>query len=135
MDFDFSKVKNICVVGLRDNPTRPSYMVSEYLKRKGFKIIPVNLAGEDVLGEKGYKSIADIPLEIPIDIADFFVRADNVYPLVAEALDRGIKVIWLQVGIADKEAARLAEEKGATMIMDRCIKVAHEGQQGRSCSL
>lgn len=135
MEFDFSKVKNICVVGLGNNKSRPAYFVSEYMQKQGFKIIPVNPAGEDVLGEKGYKSITDIPAEISLDVADFFIRAERVYPLVEEALNRGIKVIWLQSGIVNEAAAQLAEEKGATMIMDRCIKVVHQGQQGRSCAL
>lgn len=130
MDIDFSKVKNICVVGLADNPSRPAYFVSEYMQRQGFGIIPVNPQGEDVLGQKGYKSISAIPPEATPDIANFFVRSSEVYPLVKEALDRGIKTIWLQAGISDKKAAELAEERGAAIIMDRCIKVAHQGQKG-----
>jgi len=131
MSFDFSRVKNICVVGLSNNPSRPAYFVSEYMQKQGFRIIPVNPAGEDVLGEKAYRSISEIPENIPIDIANFFIRADKVYPLVEEALNRGIKVIWLQSGIVNYEAARLAKERGATIIMDSCIKVVHQGQQGR----
>lgn len=126
MTFDFNKIKTICVLGLSDNPERPAYSVSQYMQRQGFEIIPVNPRGESVLGQKGYQSIKDIPQEIAIDMANFFVRAENVPPLVEEALQRGIKLIWLQSGIVSQEAARLAREKGAEIIMDRCVKVVHK---------
>lgn len=125
MGFDFQRVKTICVLGLSDNEEKPAYSVSQYMQRQGFKIIPVNPRGENVLGEKGYKSISEIPPEIKIDVANYFIRAENVLPLVEEALNRGIKIIWLQSGIVNQEAARLAREKGAEIIMDRCIKVVH----------
>ena len=123
--FDFSQIKTIAVVGLSNNPDRPAYFVSEYMKNKGFRIIPVNPQGEEVLGEKGYKRLADIPADVKIDVANFFMRAEKLLPIVEEALDRGIKLIWLQQGIVSEEAARLAREKGAEIIMDKCIKVEH----------
>ena len=123
--FDFSKIKTIAVVGLSNNPDRPAYFVSEYMKNKGFRIIPINPQGEEVLGEKGYKRLADIPADVEIDVANFFMRAEKLLPFVEEALDRGIKLIWLQQGIVSEEAARLAREKGAEIIMDKCIKVEH----------
>lgn len=126
---DFSKIKTIAVIGLSNNPDRPAYFVSEYMKNKGFRIIPVNPKGEDVLGEKGYKRLADIPADVEIDVANFFMRAEKLLPVVEEALDRGIKLIWLQQGIVSEEAARLAREKGAEIIMDKCIKVEHMNRQ------
>lgn len=123
--FDFSKIKTIAVIGLSNNPDRPAYFVSEYMKNKGFRIIPINPQGEGVLGEKGYKRLADIPADVEIDVANFFMRAEKLLPLVEEALDRGIKLIWLQQGIVSEEAAHLAREKGAEIIMDKCIKVEH----------
>ncbi|MFY9175100.1 MAG: CoA-binding protein [Peptococcia bacterium] len=131
MIFDFSQVKTICVFGLKNNPARPAYYVSEYMQNHGFRIIPVNPEGESVLGERGYRSISDIPPEIEIDLADYFIRAEKVVPLVQEALDRGVKIHWLQQGIVNEEAARLVQEKGATIIMDKCIKVVHQNQKAR----
>ncbi len=125
MSPDFNKIKIICVVGLRNEPDRPAYFVSEYMKNHGFKIIPVNPRGEDVLGEKGYKSIMEIPADITIDVADYFIRAERVVPLVKEALDRGIPLIWLQSGIISEEASKIARDKGVDIVMDSCIKIEH----------
>jgi hypothetical protein len=122
---DFSRIKTIAVIGLSNNPDRPAYSVSEYMKDKGFRIIPINPKGEEVLGEKGYQRLSDVPGDVKIDVANFFMRAEKLLPYVEEALDRGIKLIWLQLGIVSEEAAKLAREKGAEIIMDRCIKVEH----------
>lgn len=129
MGYDFSKIKTICVVGLKNTPERPCYYVSEYLKEQGFRVIPVNPTGEDVLGEKAYSNISDIPAEIKIDLADYFIRSENVAPLVQEALDRGIESHWLQQGIVNEEAASMVEEKGGNIVMNRCIMVAHRNQK------
>ncbi|MBZ4655442.1 MAG: CoA-binding protein [Bacillota bacterium] len=123
--FDFSRIKTIAVIGLSNNPDRPAYFVSQYMKEKGFRIIPINPKGEEVLGEKGYQRLRDIPADVKIDVANFFMRAEKLLPIVEEALERGIKIIWLQQGIVSQEAAKLAREKGAEIIMDRCIKVEH----------
>lgn len=137
MFFDFTPIKTICVLGLKNDPSRPAYQVSEYIQQQGFRIIPVNPKGEDVLGEKGYSSINEVPAEIQIDLANYFIRAENVVPLVREVLDRGVKVHWLQLGIVNEEADRLVKEKGATIISNQCIKIVHRNQKrgGAFCDL
>jgi len=122
MSIDFSSVKTICVVGLSGNKERAAYSVSQLMQKFGFRIIPVNPKGEDVLGEKGYKCISEIPPDIKIDVADYFLSSEKVLPLVQKALERGIKTIWLQLGVKNSEAAKLAQEYGADIIMDKCIK-------------
>ncbi|HZG84517.1 CoA-binding protein [Paenibacillus sp.] len=111
----------IAVVGLTNNPDRPAYEVSEAMLHRGYRIIPVNPKGEDVLGQKGYASLADIPE--PIDIVNVFRRAEHTPPIAADAVAVKAKTLWLQLGIASEEAARIASEGGMTVIMDRCIKV------------
>ncbi len=111
----------IAVVGLTANPDRPAYEVSEAMMHRGYRIIPVNPRGEDVLGQKGYASLKDIPE--PVDIVNVFRRAEHT-PEVAEAAAAiGAKTLWLQLGIASEESARIASEAGMNVIMDRCIKV------------
>ncbi|MCI3921490.1 CoA-binding protein [Paenibacillus sp. TRM 82003] len=111
----------IAVVGLTNNPARPAYEVSEAMMHRGYRIIPVNPAGEEVLGQAGYKSLADIPE--PIDIVNVFRRPEHTPPIAEEAVKAGAKTLWLQLGIASEEAAQIAYEGGLTVIMDRCIKV------------
>ncbi len=112
---------NIAVVGLSDDPNKTSHMVSEAMQRKGYRIIPVNPNATTILGERCYASLADVPE--PIDIVNVFRRPEHTPPIAAEAVAAGAKVLWLQLGIANDEAARIAEEGGLTVIMDRCIKV------------
>lgn len=115
------KAGNIAVVGLTDNPARPAYEVSEAMLHRGYRIIPVNPKGESVLGQKAYASLADIPE--PVDIVNVFRAAEHTPPIAEEAVRIGAKTLWLQLGIANEEAARIASEGGLTVIMDRCIKV------------
>lgn len=112
---------NIAVVGLSDDPSKTSHMVSEAMQKKGYRIIPVNPNATTILGERCYPSLADVPE--PIDIVNVFRRPEHTPPIAAEAVAAGAKVLWLQLGIASDEAARIAEEGGLTVIMDRCIKV------------
>ncbi|MWC26767.1 CoA-binding protein [Paenibacillus sp. MMS18-CY102] len=111
----------IAVVGLSDKPDRTSYMVSEAMQAKGYRIIPVNPNAESILGEKCYPSLADIPE--PVDIVNVFRRSEHTPPVAEEAVAIKAKVLWLQLGIANEEAASIAEAGGVTVIMDRCIKV------------
>jgi predicted CoA-binding protein len=113
--------KVIAVVGLSDKPDRTSYMVSEAMQNKGYRIIPVNPNAEQILGEKCYASLADIPEEI--DIVNVFRRSEFIVPIAEEAIQVKAKVLWLQLGVYNEEAAALASEQGMTVIMDRCIKV------------
>ncbi len=112
---------NIAVVGLSDDPSKTSHMVSEAMQRKGYRIIPVNPNASEILGEKCYPTLADVPE--PIDIVNVFRRPEHTPPVAKDAVAAGAKVLWLQLGIANDEAAAIAEEGGLTVIMDRCIKV------------
>jgi predicted CoA-binding protein len=111
----------IAVVGLSDKPDRISYMVSEAMQNKGYRIIPVNPNAEQILGEKCYASLDQIPEKI--DIVNVFRRSEHIMPVAEEAIRVKPKVLWLQQGIFNEEAAALAAEHGITVIMDRCIKV------------
>ncbi|ACT02436.1 CoA-binding protein [Paenibacillus sp. JDR-2] len=111
----------IAVVGLSDKPDRVSYMVSQALQKKGYRIIPVNPAAETILGEKSYASLKDIPE--PVDIVNVFRRPEHTPPIAEEAVAIGAKTLWLQLGIVNDETARIASEGGLQVIMDRCIKV------------
>ncbi|CAM3723310.1 CoA-binding protein [Cohnella lubricantis] len=111
----------IAVVGLSDDPSKTSHMVSAAMQQKGYRIIPVNPNADIVLGEKSYASLRDIPE--PVDIVNVFRRPEHTPPIAADAAAIGAKVLWLQLGIANAEAARIAQEGGLTVVMDRCIKV------------
>jgi predicted CoA-binding protein len=111
----------IAVVGLSDNPAKTSHMVSAAMQKKGYRIIPVNPNADTVLGEKSYASLKDIPE--PVDIVDVFRRPEFTPPIAEEAVAIGAKVLWLQLGIVNEEAADIAAKGGLTVIMDRCIKV------------
>lgn len=111
----------IAVVGLSDKPDRTSYMVAEAMQAKGYRIIPVNPNAETILGEKCYAALADIPE--PVDIVNVFRRSEHTPPVAEEAVAIGAKALWLQLGIANEEAASIAHEGGLFVVMDRCIKV------------
>lgn len=112
---------NIAVVGLSDKPDRTSYMVSAAMQSRGYRIIPVNPNADEILGEKCYPSLSDIPETV--DIVNVFRRADQVVPVAEESVKIGAKVFWLQLDIVNEEAGRIASEGGLEVIMDRCIKV------------
>ena len=120
-----SNFKTVAVVGISSREDRPSYIVASYLKSKGYRIIPVRPDGEEILGEKVYHSLAEIPKEIGVEIVDIFRRSEEVGPVVDEAIAVKAKVVWMQEGIVNEEAAARAEEAGLTVIMDRCIKIDH----------
>ncbi|REE88677.1 putative CoA-binding protein [Paenibacillus taihuensis] len=111
----------VAVVGLSDKPDRTSYMVSEAMKAKGYRIIPVNPNATEILGEKSYASLKDIPF--PVDIVNVFRRSEHTPPVAEEAAEIGAKTLWLQLGIHNDEVAAIAERAGMQLIMDRCIKV------------
>lgn len=115
------ETKNIAVVGLSGDSDKTSHMVSAAMQAKGYRIIPVNPKETEILGEKCYKSLADIPE--PIDIVNVFRRPEHTPPIAAEAVSAGAKVLWLQLGIVNDEAAAIAADGGLTVVMDRCIKV------------
>jgi uncharacterized protein len=111
--------KTIAVVGLSSNPLRPSMGVSRFLQRQGYRIIPVNPNETEVLGERAYASVKDVPEEI--DIVDIFRRPARVPEVVDAALEKGARCIWMQEGVINHEAASKAEAAGIPVVMDRCI--------------
>jgi len=113
--------ETIAVVGLSDKPDRTSYMVSQAMQARGYRIVPVNPQADAVLGETCYKSLADIPF--PVDIVNVFRRAEHCPPVVEQAVKLKPKAIWLQLGIVSEESADIAAKAGVSFIMDRCIKV------------
>jgi predicted CoA-binding protein len=112
---------NIAVVGLSDKPDRTSYMVAEAMQLRGYKIIPVNPNADRILGEICYPTLSAIPEKV--HIVNVFRRSETVVPVAEEAVKIGAKVFWLQQGIVNDEAARIANAGGLEVIMDRCIKV------------
>jgi predicted CoA-binding protein len=113
----------VAVVGLSGKRFRPSYGVSEYMQRSGYRIIPVNPRESKVLGETCYPDLESIPE--PIDIVDIFRRSEFVPEIVDAAIRKGAKVIWMQEGVIHEDAARHATEAGLTVVMDRCILKEH----------
>ena len=111
--------RTIAVVGASSKPHRPSYGIMQILIRAGFHIVPVNPRESEVLGQRAYPSLGDIPE--PIDIVDVFRRAEETPPIADEAVRIGAKALWLQLGITNEEAAARAAGGGLTVIMDRCI--------------
>lgn len=119
------RVRVIAVVGASANWNRPSFFVMKYLQSKGFRIVPVNPreAGSTILGEKVYSSLEEIPY--PIDMVDIFRSADEAGPLTDAAIRLGAKVVWMQIGVRNDEAAKRAEEAGLTVVMNRCPKIEY----------
>ena len=113
----------VAMVGASPNWVRPSYFAMKYLQSKGYRVIPVNpaAAGEEILGEKAYASLSDIPVKI--DIVDIFRKSDAVPPIVDEAIAIGAKVVWMQLGVRHEGAAAKAEAAGLRVVMNRCMKI------------
>ncbi len=121
--------RTIAIVGLSPNELRASYFVGYYLKRHGYQVIPVNPRETEILGEKSYKSLLDVP--VPVDIVNVF-RAPDALPAIAEdAVKIRAGNLWCQFGVINEEGARIAESGGVSVIMDRCLKVEHARYVGR----
>lgn len=120
--------RTIAVVGLSRNWQRPSNFAAKYLQHHGYRIIPVNPAYDEVLGEKCYPSLADIAE--PVDVVDCFRRAEDIPPLAEAAIAIGAKVLWLQLGVINLDAAQRARAAGLEVVMDRCIKIEHARLMG-----
>lgn len=116
--------KTIAVVGLSSNPMRPSHAVTKYMQQSGYQIIPVNPNETQVLGEKSYARLEDVPQKI--DIVDIFRRAEDVPPVVEGAIHAGAKVVWMQLGIENEQAAEKARAAGLTVVMDACVLIEHK---------
>jgi uncharacterized protein len=121
--------KTVAVVGLSKNELRPSYFVAYYLKRHGYRVIPVNPRETEILGEKSYGSLLDVPLHL--DIVDVFRAPDALPSIATEAVKIGASSLWCQFSVINEEGARIAEAGGLSVVMDRCIKVEHARYIGR----
>jgi len=115
--------KTIAVVGLSDNPARTSYGVSAYMQSQGYRIIPVNPAISEALGEKAYPTLSEVPEKI--DIVNVFRRPEHVPEVVDEAIRLGVPAIWMQEGVVHEEAAEKARQAGIFVVMNRCILKEH----------
>jgi len=127
-------VRTIAVVGLSPNWNRPSYFVAKYLQSKGYRILPVNpvAAGQEILGETCAASVAELPV-VP-DMVDVFRNSEAAGPIADEAVAKGAKVVWMQLGVRNDAAAARAEAAGLTVVMDRCPKIEYArlfGEIGR----
>jgi len=113
----------IAMVGLSANWYRPSFFAAKYLQEHGYRIIPVNPAYDEVLGERCYPDLASVPEKI--DIVDCFRKAEDIPPLAEQAIKIGAKVLWLQLGVINEQAAQRALDAGLEVVMDRCMKIEH----------
>ena len=127
-----SRCKTIAVVGLSRDPAKESYIVSQYMQKHGYRVIPVNPFADEVLGEKSYKSLLDIPenLQKTIDIVDVFRKAEDVPPVAEQAITLKEKigkpdVFWMQLGIVNAQAAEMTRKAGMTVVMDMCVMHEH----------
>jgi predicted CoA-binding protein len=119
------EVHTIAVVGLSPKPDRPSYGVAGYLKRAGYRIVPINPGHETVLGEQSYATLADAAREHTIDVVDVFRRSEHAGAVVDEAIALHPRLIWLQQGVIDEAAAARAAAAGIPIVMDACLAVQH----------
>lgn len=124
--------RTIAVVGLSRDPSKPSNDVASYLLSRGYRIIPVNPTVDEILGEKSYKTLLDLPdtIKSVLDVVDIFRRSEDVPQIVEEAIQLHSKyhrpsVIWMQLGITNEMAARKAHDAGLGVVMDRCMKIEH----------
>ena len=115
--------RTIAVVGLSANWYRPSYFAAKYLQEHGYRVIPVNPNYTEVLGERCYPSVTAIPE--PVDVVDAFRKAAEMPALAREAVAKGARVLWMQLGVRNEVAARIASDAGLDVVMDRCMKIEH----------
>jgi predicted CoA-binding protein len=120
-----ARSRTIAMVGASPNTSRPSYFAMKYLKQKGFRVIPVNpgQAGKDILNEPAVASLGEI--DEPVDIVDIFRASEAALPITRDAIAIGAKVVWMQLGVRNDEAARLAEAAGLQVVMNRCPKIEY----------
>ena len=121
--------RTIAIVGLSSTRLRASHFVGFYLQRHGYRIIPVNPRETEVLGEKSFASLADVP--VPVDVVNVFRAPDALPGIAKEAVAIGAKALWCQFTVSNEEGARIAEAGGLSVVMDRCIKVEHARYDGR----
>ena len=118
-----SDYKRVAMVGLSNDWYRPSNFAAKYLLDHGFEVIPVNPKYPEILGQKCYADLREIPT--PVDIVDLFQRVERIPPFVDQAIEIGAKVVWMQLGIVHEEAAQTARDAGLEVVMDRCMKIEY----------
>ena len=119
------RARTIAIVGCSPNPARPSNSVARHLQEAGYRIVPVNPGHREILGERCYPSLADVPPEVEIDIVDVFRRSEHVAGIASQAIARGVGFFFMQQGVVDAASARRLEAAGIPVAMDRCIAVEH----------
>ncbi|MDK1029223.1 MAG: CoA-binding protein [Anaerolineae bacterium] len=115
--------KTIATVGLSTNPAKVSNEIGAYLQNAGYRVIPVNPKADEILGEKSYPDLLSIP--VPIDVVQIFRKPEDVPPVVEAAIKVGAKVVWMQEGIVNEEAAEVGREAGLKVVMDACMRAMH----------
>src|SRR4051812_1847342 len=118
-----AQTKSIAVVGLSAHWYRPSHFAAKYMQEKGYRVIPVNPAYTEVLGQRCYPDLASIGE--PVDVVDCFRKPQDIVPIAREAVATGAKVLWMQLGIRNEEAMRIALDAGLDVVVDRCVKIEH----------
>jgi predicted CoA-binding protein len=118
-----AETRTIAVVGLSGQWYRPSHFAAKYMQDHGYRVIPVNPNYQEVLGQPCYPDLAAVPG--PVDMVDCFRRAEDIPPIARDAVAKGAKVLWMQLGIRNEEAARIALAAGLDVVMDRCVKIEH----------
>ena len=122
-------MRTVAIVGLSSNELRASHFVGFYLRRHGYRVVPVNPREEEVLGERSYPSVAEVPFAV--DVVDVFRRPEAVPEIAEEAVAAGARALWLQYGVISPEGAEIAVRGGLRVVMDRCLKVEHARHLGR----
>lgn len=118
--------RTVAVVGLSSKPNRPSHEVARYLLQHGYRIVPVNPGETEVLGQRAYPTLMDIPEDVQVDVVDVFRRTEETPEVARQAVAIGAKVLWLQEGIVNEEAHRIADEAGLDVIMGVCIRQVYD---------
>lgn len=116
-------MKNVAVVGMSKNPEKDAHKIPKYLMNSGYNVIPVNPTADEILGKKCYKNLREIPGSV--DIVDVFRPSEDVPPIVKDAIAKGVKVVWMQLGISNEEATKEASEKGIKVVYNRCVMQEH----------
>jgi predicted CoA-binding protein len=120
------RAETVAVVGCSPNPARPSHVIARYLQERGYQVIPVNPGHREILGERCYPSLSEIPPEVRVDIVDVFRRSSEVGPVADAAIARGTGFFFMQQGVVDRQAAGRLEKAGIPVAMDRCILIEKE---------
>ena len=117
--------RTLAVVGLSAQWFRPSFFAAKYMQDHGYRIVPVNPRYDEVLGEKCYPSLLDIARDVPVDLVDCFRKPGEIPAIAKDAIAIGAKVLWMQLGVENAEAAKLASDAGLEVVMNRCVKIEH----------